>query len=263
MAIGKNSRMSKGGKRGKKKVVEPMSRKVWYDVCAPANFDKNRQFAKTIANKTIGGKQAADNLRGRVYEGNLADLTQSSNRDEPFRNLKFQVEEVVGRNLLTQFHSMHLTTDRVRSLLRKWCTTIESVIEATTADGFTMRLFVICFTKKQKGQQSKNCYAKTRLVKWIRHRMTNMIESRIAKQSITEVVDSLTQDTLSDAIIKRCNPILPIRDVKVTKVKVIRKPKLDMAKLMECHGEIPESNEGVIQEVEAAEEAAPAAVETA
>ena len=158
MAVGKNKRMSKGGKRGaKKKIVEPMLRKEWYDVVAPANFEK-RQFAKTICNKTQGLKIAADNLRGRVYEVNQADLVNDApTKDQAFRNVKFEVQEVAGRNLLTQFHSLRLTTDKMRSLVRKWCTLIEAPVEVKTADGYTLRLFVICFTKKQKNQLSKNC----------------------------------------------------------------------------------------------------------
>merc|ERR1711916_95849 len=88
-------------------------------------------------NKTQGLKIAADNLRGRVYEVNHADLTKDApTKDQAFRNVKFEVLEVNGRNLLTQFHSLSLTTDKIRSLLRKWCTLIEAPLEVTTADGY-------------------------------------------------------------------------------------------------------------------------------
>jgi len=259
MAVGKNKRISKGGKRGKKKVVEPMSRKEWYDVVAPTTF-KTRHFAKTICNKTQGTKIAADYLRGRVYEGNLADLDQSAGKDEPYRKIKFVVQEVQGRNLLTQFHGMDITADRLRSLVFKWCTLLESVIEAKTADGYTLRLFVICFTKKQNNQLSKNSYSKTRLEKWVRHRMTNITQKRLAKLDINQAVTQLTQDTLSDTLYKRCNPILPIRDVKIRKVKVVRTPKFDMQKLLDAHGNIPASIEADARIVEVAAE--PAAAET-
>lgn len=257
MAIGKNKRVSKGGKRGKKKVVEPMSRKEWYDVVVPALF-KVRQCGKTIANKTIGTKLAVDNVMGRVYEANLADLNGATEnqRDEPFRKMKFAVQDVQGRNLITQFHGMDLTTDRTRSLLKKWCTTIENVVHAKTADGYTLRIFVLAFTKKSQGQLSKNCYSKTRLEKWVRHRMTSMIEKRTAKQDITEAVSDLTHDVLSEALYARCNPILPLRDVKIRKVKVVGTPKLNVVDLMKHHGEVPASEEGKAREVEAAVEVA-------
>ncbi|RNF20155.1 40S ribosomal protein S3a [Trypanosoma cruzi] len=112
MTLGKNKRISKGGKRGKKKAQETMSRKEWYDVVAPKNFEV-RQFGKTICNKTQGTKIAADYLRGRVYESNLADLNKTQGDDDAYRKVKFVVQEVQGRNLLTQFHSMEMTSDRV------------------------------------------------------------------------------------------------------------------------------------------------------
>jgi len=259
MAVGKNKRISKGGKRGKKKIVEPMSRKEWYDVVAPTNF-KVRQFTKTICNKTQGTKIAADFLRGRVYEGNLADLDGTSGKDQPFRKLKFSVQEVQGRNLLTQFHGMDLTADRLRSLVKKWGTLLETVIEAKTADGFTMRLFLIAFTRKQKNQLSKNSYSKTRLEKWVRHRMTSVTQKRFAKLDINQAVTQLTQDILADALYKVCNPIVPLRDVKIRKVKVTRTPKYDAQKLIDAHGVVPASIEGEARIVEVAvEEAAPAA----
>jgi len=254
MAVGKNKRLSKGGKRGtKKKILEPMSRKEWYDVVAPENF-KTRQFAKTICNKTQGIKIAADNLRGRVYEGCLADLNQATSEDLPYRKVKFSVQEVQGRNLLTQFHGMDLTADRLRSLLRKWCTTIETVVEAKTSDGYVLRLFLICFTRRQENQLSKNCYSKTHLEKWLRSRMTKIIQRRLARSDINEAVKLLTQDILSALLMKRCDPIVPIRDLKIRRVKVIRTPKFDAQRLLDAHGEIPKSIEDQGREVAVAEE---------
>jgi small subunit ribosomal protein S3Ae len=259
MAVGKQSRNKSVKKGGKKKVIEPMARKEWYDVLAPDNF-KNRQFSKAICNKTIGIKVAADNLRGRVYEGNLADLDDTTGKDQPFKKMKFLVEEVQGRNLLTSFHGLELTTDKLRSLVRKWCTTVEAQIEAKTQDGYVVRLFVIAFTTRQKNQLSKNCYANQRLIKWLRHRMATMVQKRFARSTLDQAVTLLKDDIMSDQLTKRCNPILPIRDVKFIKVKVIRRPKFDAQRLLDSHGTIPVSHEG--EKVEEAEEvAAPAAEE--
>jgi small subunit ribosomal protein S3Ae len=265
MAVGKNKRISKG-KKGKKKVVEPMSRKEWYDVVAPSNF-KNRQFTKTLCNKTQGTKIAADFLRGRVYEGNLADINNATTKDEAFRKVKFVVEDVAGRNLLTRFHSLYTTADKVSSLLQKWGTLLETVIEARTSDGYTLRVFVMAFTKKQKNQLSKNSYSKTRLEKWVRMRMTNITKKRFAKLDLNGAVTQITQDILADVLAKRCNPIVPLRDLKIRKVKVVRTPKIDAQRLLDSHGAIPETMEGQARIVEVAAEApaaeAPAAAEKA
>ena len=51
MAVGKSKKMVKKGT--KKKVVDPFSRKEWYDVKAPSMFS-NRQIGKTLVNRTQG-----------------------------------------------------------------------------------------------------------------------------------------------------------------------------------------------------------------
>ena len=47
---------------------------------------------------------------------------------------------------------MDLTTDKLRSLVRKWQTLIEAHVDVKTTDGYFLRLFCIAFTKKRPGQ---------------------------------------------------------------------------------------------------------------
>lgn len=64
------------GKKGiKKKVVDPFTRKDWYDIKAPSIF-KVRDVGKTLVNRTQGTKLASDGLKSRVYEVSLADLQE-------------------------------------------------------------------------------------------------------------------------------------------------------------------------------------------
>ena len=53
MAIGKNKKLSKKGKGLKKKTIDPLSRKEWFDLRAPIPF-KSGSFGKTLVNKTSG-----------------------------------------------------------------------------------------------------------------------------------------------------------------------------------------------------------------
>merc|ERR1711939_1178335 len=108
MAVGKNKRLSKGKKGIKKRVADPFTRKDWFDVKAPSMFE-TKNAGKTFVNRSTGLKNAADGLRGRVFELSLGDLNK---------------DEVQGKNCLTNFYGMDFTSDKLRSMVRKWQTLI-------------------------------------------------------------------------------------------------------------------------------------------
>ncbi|GFT28243.1 40S ribosomal protein S3a [Nephila pilipes] len=222
MAVGKNKGLIKGGKKGvKKKVVDPFTRKDWYDIKAPAMFSV-RNVGKTLVNRTQGTRIASEGLKGRVFEISLADL---QNDEIAFRKFRLIAEEVQGKNVLTNFHGMNLTTDKLRSMVKKWQTLIEANVDIKTTDGYLLRMFCIGFTKKWGNQVKKTCYAQHSQVKLIRRKMVEIM--------VREVIpDSIGRD-----IEKACQGIYPLHDVMIRKVKVLKKPKFDVGKLMELHGE--------------------------
>merc|ERR1712107_552519 len=98
-------------------VIDPFTRKDWYDIKAPSVF-KVRQVGKTLVNRTQGTKIASDGLKGRVYEVSLADLQSENDAERSFRKFKLVCEDVQGKNCLTNFHGMTLTTDKTRSMVK-------------------------------------------------------------------------------------------------------------------------------------------------
>ena len=52
-----------------------------------------------------------------MFEVSLADL---QNDEVAFRKFRLVSEDVQGKNLLTNFHGMDMTTDKLRSLVKKW-----------------------------------------------------------------------------------------------------------------------------------------------
>ncbi|CAI9167584.1 unnamed protein product [Rangifer tarandus platyrhynchus] len=152
MAVGKNKRLTKGGKKGaKKKVVDPFSKKDWYDVKAPAMFNI-RNIGKTLVTRTQGTKIASDGLKGRVFEVSLADL-----------------------------------------------------------------------------QNDEVCQ--------IRKKMMEIMTREVQTNDLKEVVNKLIPDSIEKDIEKACQSIYPLHDVFVRKVKMLKKPKFELGKLMELHGE--------------------------
>ncbi|XP_038953731.1 ubiquitin carboxyl-terminal hydrolase CYLD isoform X7 [Rattus norvegicus] len=228
MAVRKNQHPTKGGKKGaKKKVVDPFSKKDWYDVKAPAMFNI-RSIRKTLVTRTQGAKTAPDGLEGRVFEGRLADL---QNDEDSFRKVKLNTEDVQGKN----FHGMDLTRDRMCSVVKKWQTTmIEALVDVKTTDGYLLRLFCVGFTKKYNNQIRKISYSQ---VYQIQKKMMEIMTREVQTNDLKEVVNKLILGSIGKDIEKVCQSIHPLHDVFVRKVKMLKKPKFELGKPMELHGE--------------------------
>jgi len=233
MAVGKNKRISKGKKGGKKKATDPFARKEWYDIKVPSLF-LNRDVGKTIVTRSQGTKIAADSLKGRVVECCLADL--QSNEAQSFRLMRFRVEEIHGKNCLTNFYGMNFTTDKLRSLVRKWQSLIEAHVDVKTLDGYTLRMFAIAFTKKVSPVR-KTCYAKTSQIKTIRKKMMDIMSREANSVELKDLVAKFIPDAIATRIEKECRGIYPLQNVFLRKVKILKAPRIDPLKLLELHGE--------------------------
>jgi len=236
MAVGKNKRLTKGGKKGgKKKTGDPFLKKEWYDIKAPSIFAK-RNCGKTLVTKSQGTKIASDGLRGRVLELNLADLIEDG-EDMAYKKVKLCVEEVQGRNCLTDFHGMDLTRDKHQGLIRKWHTLIEAHTDIKTSDGYLVRMFCLAFTARHKDQVKNNCYAQSSQIRRIRKKMVEVMTAEASKVQLRELVKKLLPESISNAIQKGTAGIFPLQDTLIRKVKILKKPKFDVTKLMELHGD--------------------------
>jgi len=234
MAVGKNKRLAKAGKKGgKKKTVDPFSRKDWYDVQAPSMFN-TRKIGKTIVNRTQGTKIASEGLKNRVFEIAQADLHGD---DNGFRKFRLMSEDVSGKNVLTNFHGMILTTDKIRSMVKKWQSLIEAHVDVKTTDGYLLRVFIIGFTKKRQNCLRKTCYAQHAQIKEIRKKMVSIVTREVSNSDLRAVVNKLLPDSIAKDIEKACHSVYPLHDVYVRKVKVLKKPKFELSKLLELHGE--------------------------
>ncbi|ORZ31606.1 ribosomal protein S3Ae [Catenaria anguillulae PL171] len=233
MAVGKNKRLSKGKKGLKKKIVDPFSRKEWYDIKAPTIFTQ-RNVGKTLVNRTQGLKNASDALKGRVFDISLADLNTGAD-EEAFRKIQLRCDEVAGKNLLTNFHGMSMTSDKLRSMVKKWQSTIEAHMDVKTTDGYLLRVFVIGFTARAQNQVKKTSYAQTAQIRQIRKKMFDIIAREATTVELKDLVKKFVAEAIGRSIKKACVNIYPLREVYVRKVKILKAPKLDLGKLLELH----------------------------
>jgi len=240
MAVGKNKRLSKG-KKGLKKRTDPFAKKDWYDIKAPSTFS-HRQVGKTLVNRSAGMKNANDALKGRIVEVSLADLQKDE--DHAFRKVKLRVDEVQGKNCLTNFHGLDFTSDKLRSLVRKWQTLIEANTVVKTTDDYLVRLFVIAFTKKRANQIKKTTYAQSAQIRQIRKKMYEVIARESAGLTLHGLVGKLIPEAFGREIEKATHGIYPLQNVYVRKVKLLKQPKFDLGSLLALHGEASTDESG-------------------
>merc|ERR1712130_340248 len=239
MAVGKNKRLSKGKKGIKKRVVDPFTRKDWYDLKAPSMFD-TRNVGKTLVNRSSGLKNANDSLKGRIFELSLADLNKDD--ENSFRKVSLRVDEVQGKACLTNFNGMDFTSDKLRSLVRKWQTLIEAHGDVKTTDGYVLRMFCIGFTKKRDQQIKRTCYAQSSQIRQIRKKMVELMTREAAACDLKELVGKFIPEVIGKEIEKACQGIYPLQNTFIRKVKILRAPKFDITKLMEVHGDFTEES---------------------
>ncbi|PWN41387.1 ribosomal protein S3Ae [Ceraceosorus guamensis] len=232
MAVGKNKKLSKRGGI-KKKTVDPFTRKEWYNLRAPLFFSQ-RDLGRTPVNRSQGLKNANDALKGRVIEASLADLNKDD--EQTFRKFKLRVEEVQGRTCLTNFYGMDFTSDKIRSLVRKWQSLIEAHQDVKTTDGYLLRVFVFATTRKRANQVRKTAYAQSSQIRQIRHKMFDIVNREASGCDIKELIAKLIPEVIGREIEKACQGIYPLQNVYVRKVKVLKAPKFDLNRLYELHG---------------------------
>lgn len=244
MAVGKNKRLSKKGKGGKKKkMVDAFEKKEWYKIRAPKFFD-TRDVGWTPANQTQGQRVIRDNLMNRVYEVNYGDLGKDpygadATDESVHKKVKLQVEEVVEqqKEVLTNFYGLSVTSDRMKSLIKKWQTLIEAHVDIKTTDGYVLRLFVVGFTKKQQGQMRKTSYAQSSQIRAIRQKMISIIRREAEDQDLKGLVLKLLPRLFGKEIEKLCETTYPLQDVYIKKAKMLKKAKYDQNRLFDLHQE--------------------------
>jgi len=163
---------------------------------------------------------------------------------------------------------MSFTTDKLRSLVRKWQTLIEAHADVKTTDNYTLRMFCIGFTKRRSNQVKRTCYAQSSQVKQvciyspqlslqivpqftgfachlicflcslifqIRRKMTEIMVNQTTSCDLKEVVRKLIPEMIGKEIEKATSSIYPLQNVFIRKVKILKAPKFDLGKLMEVY----------------------------
>ena len=140
---------------------------------------------------------ASEGLKGRVFELSLSDLN-GGDESQSYRKIRLVCEDVQGTDVVTNFHGMDMTRDKLCSLIRKWQSLIEAFVDVRTTDGYYLRIFAIAFTKKQANQAVKStCYAQAGQIRNIRKKMFEILTDEATKCDLKELVQKLYVCSLS------------------------------------------------------------------
>ena len=76
-------------------------------------------------------------------------------------------------------------------------------------------------------------------------KMIEIMADEAGKVMLRDLVKKLIPESIGKEIEKQTQGIFPLKDVLVRKVKILKKPKFDVTKLMELHGDSGEGDAGV------------------
>lgn len=133
---------------------------------------------------------------------------------------------------------MSFTTDFLRSLVRKWQTTIEARVDLKTTDGYTVRIFAIGFTKRRPNQRKITSYALASQSKQIRKKMVDIVTREAATCDLKQLFQKFIAESIGSQIEQETQGIYPLQNVYIRRCKVMKRPKFDAFKLSELHAEV-------------------------
>ncbi len=232
MTVGKNKGLAKKGGKGIKKADRhAFTKKEWFKLITAPTFGNPKPAGWIPGNTTIGKRRAEENVIGRVCEVAYTDINEASKFN--WRKVKMEVEKVEGGSLYTSFGGMSITRERIMSLLKKRQTIIDVFADVKTNDNYILRCFVLLCTRPVTGQRRINSYAKSSEVRRIRKLVIKILTEKAAKESVDSFANNILSDSLPEHLIKEASKIYPVRIALITKVKVLKKSKIDLGKLVE------------------------------
>jgi small subunit ribosomal protein S3Ae len=183
------------------------SRKVkqWYKVVSPEMFGR-APVGETMANDP-------EKVVGRVIETTLGDLTNNFSKQNT--KLRFRVDRVAGDAAYTRFIGHEMTTDYIRSLVKRRTSRIDSIVDITTSDGYEVRVKSSCFTVKR---------ARANQVKSIREISQRVVIDKATGLDLNQLIQEVVLGKLSLEIYKEAKVVYPLRRVEVRKTEIMVEP---------------------------------------
>merc|ERR1712216_125859 len=218
MTINKNKKGNSTDKSVKKKNIDFISKKDWFEVSTPREFGE-KSLGLTLFNKAVNISRKIESLKNRNYKINLIDIKNSE--DSSHKKLTFRCHNYDEKTCLTRFNGFDTTRDKFFSLIRKWHTMIELNSDLRTKDGYFIRVFVVAFSRKRKNQSKKTSYIKASQTRTIRRKIGEILIREGTTCLMKDLIPKLISEKLPDEINFICSKIFPLQNIMVRKVKIL------------------------------------------
>lgn len=189
-------------KARRRRVRDTWKEKQWYKIMTPKEF----------GDAEIGTTPARDPsmlIRRRV-ESSLREL--SGDFSKQYIKLYFQIKDVAGDTANTNFVGHQVTSDYVRSMIRRGTSRIDAITQATTQDNTKMKIHVLAITIKR---------AKSSQQKFIRETMEKLVAEAAAEKTFRDLVEDIITGKLASSIYHDAKKIYPLKRVEIVKTRVI------------------------------------------
>jgi len=192
-------------KARRRRVRDTWKEKQWYKIMTPKEFG-DAEIGTTPA-------RDPDMLVKRRVESSMRELTGDFSKQ--YVKLYFQINNVAGDTANTKFVGHHVTTDYVRSMIRRGTSRIDTMVDVTTNEGYKVNVHIIAITVKR---------AKSSQQKFIRETMGNLVQQAVDGKTFPEVVEAVISGKMASSIYHETKKIYPLKRVEIIKTQVIEEP---------------------------------------
>jgi len=186
--------------------IDGWKSKEWFNIEAPAYLNR------AIVGNTMAGDPSL--LLGRNVETTVGELTNDMTKNNT--KVILRINNVVGETATTDLVGHELTTDYIRSIVKRQTSRIDANIEVRTRDGYVIRVKPTCFTIKR---------ARSSQIKAIREVMIDIVKRRAMESDFENFMQEAILGRLSAAIYRQAKFIYPLRRVEIRKTYVEAMPK--------------------------------------
>ncbi|AKB18347.1 MULTISPECIES: 30S ribosomal protein S3ae [unclassified Methanosarcina] len=179
--------------------------KEWYNIEAPVYLNR------AIVGNTMAGDPSL--LLGRNVETTVGELTNDMTKNNT--KVILRINNVVGDIATTDLMGHELTTDYIRSIVKRQTSRIDANVDVKTKDGYIIRVKPTCFTIKR---------ARSSQMKAIREMMVEIVKRRAAESDFETFMQEAILGRLSAAIYRQAKFIYPLRRVEIRKTEVEKIP---------------------------------------